>query len=364
MNQTASARLRTFSFSGVVERFKAVRFSGVCERSRCAADHAERPYCSMRQGMISGNPLYSYSPRKRRIRASFIYRNEPLIRRSSWFNGEHGGLLLPAQHARRGPDGRARTRRRARPAELEAEAVTPGRRDRGAPRRACTSCTCRRQPAFAEVRAAARARRRRHRGDVPAVSVPRHRSAGGTRRQVVRVHPTAARPWHVEELWHGTRRVRCRRSPRSLPVHGGRPTAGTHDHAGGYVDFTEIPGGLPGIETRMGLVWEGVSAGRIRLPIGCASTQKRRRAPSGCGPRREASASAPMPTSSFGNSSRDQSLDARALHMAVDHSPYHGMTVHGVARAGFHAAIWSRTTRCTSASRRTGRYVSRATPPS
>ncbi|MDQ1456837.1 MAG: dihydropyrimidinase, partial [Actinomycetota bacterium] len=26
---------------------------------------------------------------------------------------------------------------------------------------------------------------------------------------------------------------------------------------------------------------------------------------------------------------RDQSLDAGALHMAVDHSPYHGMTVTG-----------------------------------
>ena len=39
--------------------------------------------------------------------------------------------------------------------------------------------------------------------------------------------------------------------------------AGTRARPDGWADFTEIPGGLPGIETRLGLVWEGVAAGRI-----------------------------------------------------------------------------------------------------
>ena len=33
--------------------------------------------------------------------------------------------------------------------------------------------------------------------------------------------------------------------------------------AGGVADFTDIPGGLPGIETRLALVWQGVRSGRI-----------------------------------------------------------------------------------------------------
>ena len=39
-----------------------------------------------------------------------------------------------------------------------------------------------------------------------------------------------------------------------------RRDAGRED---GWADFTEIPGGLPGIETRLALVWDGVRAGHL-----------------------------------------------------------------------------------------------------
>ena len=154
---------------------------------------------------------------------------------------------------------------RTRPAELEAEAVTRAAAHRGARR----DERVRRAPVVgARARGGARrarARRRRDRRDVPAVPVSRHRPAGRPRRRVVRVHAAAARSRGTSRsCGTASRPARCRPSPpttaRSRSPTGARARATA---PGGYADFTEIPGGLPGIETRMGLVWEGVAAGRI-----------------------------------------------------------------------------------------------------
>ena len=105
--------------------------------------------------------------------------------------------------------------------------------------------------------------------------------------------------------------------------------AGVRARPGGYADFTEIPGGLPGIETRMGLVWEGVVAERItradwiRL---CAEAPARA---FGLWPAKGNLRVGADADIVVWDPHRAQSLDAGALHMHVDHSPYEGMHVTG-----------------------------------
>ena len=252
---------------------------------------------------------------------------------------------------------------RTRPAEMEAEAV---RRAAALAERAETSVYVvhlSSAPALAEVR------RARERGvDVIAETCPQYlyldtaRLADPDGASYV-CTPPLRDPWHVEELWHGiaTGAVQTVATDH-CPFTVADRRAGVRDRAGGYADFTEIPGGLPGIETRMGLIWEGVIAGRItradwvRL---CAEAPART---FGLWPAKgnlRAGADADVVV---WDPERDQSLDASALHMAVDHSPYHGMTVTGwpelvlargdlVARDGRYIGEPAR-----------GRYVSRVGP--
>jgi len=216
-------------------------------------------------------------------------------------------------------------------------------------------------PALAEVRAA------RERGvDVIAETCPQYLYLDTARLSdpdgaSYVCTPPLRDPWHVEELWNGitTGAVQTVATDH-CPFTVADRRAGVRDRTTGYADFTEIPGGLPGIETRMGLVWDGVTAGRItradwvRL---CAEAPART---FGLWPAKgnlRVGADADVVA---WNPARGQSLDAEALHMAVDHSPYHGMTVTGwpdlvfargelVARDGTYVGEPER-----------GRYVSRA----
>ena len=98
---------------------------------------------------------------------------------------------------------------------------------------------------------------------------------------------------------------------------------------GGVRDFTQVPGGLPGIETRVPLLYQGVRDGRLSLE-------------------RWVELIAGAPARLFGLSHRkgalepgldadvvlfdpeaEHSLDASALHMRTDHSPYEGRRVRG-----------------------------------
>jgi len=104
---------------------------------------------------------------------------------------------------------------------------------------------------------------------------------------------------------------------------------GTADHEHGWNDFTEIPGGLPGVETRPSLVYQGVREGRL-------------------GPERWVDLVAAAPARLFGLADRKgaiapgmdadlvifdpaatRTLEAGALHMRTDHSPYASTTVTG-----------------------------------
>jgi dihydropyrimidinase len=94
-------------------------------------------------------------------------------------------------------------------------------------------------------------------------------------------------------------------------------------------DFTDIPGGLPGIETRLALVWQGVRSGRIttadwvRL---CAEAPART---FGLWPGKGSLAVGADADVVVWDPQRRQPLGAADLDMAVDHSPYEGTVAVG-----------------------------------
>jgi dihydropyrimidinase len=219
---------------------------------------------------------------------------------------------------------------RTRPAELEAEAVA---RAAALAERVETSVYVvhlSSAPALAEVRAA------RERGvDVIAETCPQYLyldTARLTDRDGASYvcTPPLRDPWHVEELWHGIATGAIHTvATDHCPFTVADRRAGVNARAGGYRDFTEIPGGVPGIETRLGLVWEGVAAGRITRADWVRLCSESPARTFGLWP-----AKGNLRPGSDGDvvvwdPARSQSLDAGALHMAVDHSPYHGMTVTG-----------------------------------
>ena len=142
--------------------------------------------------------------------------------------------------------------------------------------------------------------------------------------------PPLRDPWHAEELWHGMTHGHVHTvATDHCPFTVADRRAGMFARPEGWRDFTEIPGGLPGIETRMGLVWAGVAAGRItpadwvRL---CAESPART---FGLWPAKGNLRVGADADVVVWDPERAQSLAAGALHMAVDHSPYEGMEVTG-----------------------------------
>jgi dihydropyrimidinase len=261
----------------------------------------------------------------------------------------HGGLVtlhcesggaIEALRRRALAEGRTGVMEHAltRPAVLEAEAVE----------RACALAEQAESPIYlvhlSSAPALAAVRVARERGvDVRAETCPQYlyldtaRLDGPDGESYV-CTPPLRDPWHIEELWHGLAdggidAVATDHCPFTVADR----RAGTRARPEGYADFTEIPGGLPGIETRLGLVWEGVAAGRITVEDWvrlCAESPARL---FGLWPRKgnlRAGADADVVV---WDPARRQSLAASQLHMAVDHSPYEAMTV-----TGWPSAVYSR----------------------
>jgi dihydropyrimidinase len=169
--------------------------------------------------------------------------------------------------------------------------------------------------------------------------------------------------WHREELWEGLARGWVHTvATDHCPFWMHDRSAGMAARPQGFADFTEIPGGLPGIETRLTLVWQGVRAGRVtradwvRL---CAEAPARL---FGLFPRKGCLRVGSDADVVVWDPERAQSLDAADLHMQVDHSPYAGQ----VAR-GWPALVFSRGREVARAGRFTGepawgRYLSRDAP--
>ena len=142
--------------------------------------------------------------------------------------------------------------------------------------------------------------------------------------------PPLRDPWHSEELWEGLARGHIHTvATDHCPFWIGDRRRGTREGSDHFADFTEVPGGLPGVETRLALVWEGVRAGRITVEDWvrlCSEAPARTfglfPAKGHLGPGADADVVVWDPH-------RRQSLDAAALHMRVDHSPYEGTVATG-----------------------------------
>jgi dihydropyrimidinase len=142
--------------------------------------------------------------------------------------------------------------------------------------------------------------------------------------------PPLRDPWHSEELWEGMARGWLHTvATDHCPFWVADRHAGMQARPEGWRDFTEIPGGLPGIETRLALIWDGVQRGKlsrsdwVRL---CSEAPARL---FGLWPQKGSLRVGADGDVVVWDPQRSQSLDADALHMATDHSPYEGMTATG-----------------------------------
>lgn len=142
--------------------------------------------------------------------------------------------------------------------------------------------------------------------------------------------PPLRDPWHAEELWEGMAAGYIHTvATDHCPFWRADRRGGVAGRPGGVIDFTDIPGGLPGIETRLALVWQGVRAGRIstadwvRL---CAEAPART---FGLWPAKGSLTVGADADVVVWDPQRRQPLGAENLDMAVDQSPYEGMTAIG-----------------------------------
>jgi dihydropyrimidinase len=142
--------------------------------------------------------------------------------------------------------------------------------------------------------------------------------------------PPLRDPWHAEELWHGMADGTIHAvATDHCPFTVADRRVGIRNRPTGWADFTEIPGGLPGIETRLGLVWEGVAAGRITAADWVRLCAEAPAKTFGLWPAKGNLRVGADADVVVWDPRRRQSLEAADLHMAVDHSPYEGMSVLG-----------------------------------
>jgi dihydropyrimidinase len=100
----------------------------------------------------------------------------------------------------------------------------------------------------------------------------------------------------------------------------------------GEHDFSKIPNGAPGIETRMSLVYDGgVRTGRISLNRWVELTSTSPAKIFGLFPRKGTIAPGSDADIVIFNPSKKQTLSVKTLHMKVDYNPYEGREVHGVS---------------------------------
>ncbi|MGD0895138.1 MAG: dihydropyrimidinase [Acidimicrobiales bacterium] len=142
--------------------------------------------------------------------------------------------------------------------------------------------------------------------------------------------PPLRESWHSELLWEGLAQGWIQTvGTDHCPFWRADRRAGTLRHPGGVRDFTEIPGGLPGVETRLALMWEAVRAGRITAKDWVRVCSEAPARTFGLWPAKGSLHVGADADVVVWDPGRRQSLDAGALDMAVDHSPYEGMIATG-----------------------------------
>jgi dihydropyrimidinase len=97
----------------------------------------------------------------------------------------------------------------------------------------------------------------------------------------------------------------------------------------GRGDFTKIPNGLPGVENRMDLIYQGVVSGEISLARWVEVTSTNPAKMFGLYPRKGAVAPGSDADIVIYDPGAEQTISAATHHMAVDYSCYEGMVING-----------------------------------
>jgi dihydropyrimidinase len=136
--------------------------------------------------------------------------------------------------------------------------------------------------------------------------------------------------WHAEELWEGLARGWIQTvATDHCPFWRAARRAGVVARAAGARDFSEIPGGLPGVETRLALVWAGVRAKKITRADWVRLCSEAPAKTFGLWPRKGSLAVGSDADVVVWDPGLRKPLDAAALETASDQSPYEGMVSEG-----------------------------------
>ena len=164
---------------------------------------------------------------------------------------------------------------------------------------------------------------------MPALPVPQRIGPDDSRRRGARLRLPAAGPRRPCALWealaNGADQVVSTDHCPFTKADRRRGVAGA-----GWSKFTEIPGGLPGVETRLSLIHQGVVDGRLTSRT--LDRRLRRRSFTSLRPRGQegrAGARVRRRRRRVRPVRARKTSNAAALHSRSDHSPYEGMTVTG-----------------------------------
>ena len=137
--------------------------------------------------------------------------------------------------------------------------------------------------------------------------------------------PPLREKWHQDELWKG-----LQKNDLQVISTDHCPFCMAEQKELGRNDFSKIPNGAPGIETRLTLVHDGgVRHGRItmnRFVELCSTTPAKM---FGLFPRKGTIAVGSDADIVVFDPNRKATLGVKTLHMKVDYNPYEGRTVHG-----------------------------------
>jgi dihydropyrimidinase len=101
----------------------------------------------------------------------------------------------------------------------------------------------------------------------------------------------------------------------------------------GRDDFSKVPNGMPGVETRLYLLWEGVRAGRISKNRFVEITSTAPAKIFGLYPRKGTIAVGADADVVVWDPEKEHVLSQKTLHMRVDYSPFEGRRVVGAPHA-------------------------------
>ena len=101
----------------------------------------------------------------------------------------------------------------------------------------------------------------------------------------------------------------------------------------GRGDFTKVPNGMPGVETRLHLLWEGVRAGKISINRFVEITSTAPAKIFGLYPRKGAVAVGADADLVIWDPAKEVVLSQKTLHMRVDYSPFEGRKMIGAPAA-------------------------------